>query len=292
MIIVRSTGGLGNQLFQYAMARHLAEIHRTILKLDISDFKTYKKRKYSLWPFNIQENFASLEEVAALGGQKRGIVERVVGRVLRMPTESLPTYIREKKLFKFDPETLRLPDGVYLHGSWQNQKYFIDIADIIRQEFTVKAPQAGKDKELAEQIASGESVSISIRRGDYVSKRRTNRFHGVCALDYYSRGVEHLTQTVKNPHFFIFGNDPQWARDNLKLPYPATIVDHNRADKDYEDLRLVSQCKHHIIANSSFSWWGAWLNPNPEKIVIAPKRWLRSNYYDTRDLIPDKWIRV
>jgi hypothetical protein len=292
MIIVRLIGGLGNQMFQYAVARHLAEIHKVVLKMDISGFKTYKKRKYSLWPFNIQENFASPEEVAALGGQRRGIVERVVRRVLRKPVKSTPTYIREKRLFYFDADILKLPDGVYLHGSWQNERYFADIAGIIRQEFTVRTPPAGKDKELAEQIASCQSVSLSIRRGDYASKRHTKRVHGTCGLDYYYRCVEHLTQTVKNPHFFIFGDEPQWARDNLKLPYPTTFVDHNAEDKNYEDLRLLSRCKHNIIANSSFSWWGAWLNQDPEKIVLAPKRWFKSDAYDPRDLIPDKWIKV
>lgn len=292
MIVVRLTGGLGNQLFQYAVGRYIAEIHRTILKIDISGFETYKLRKYSLSPFNIHENFASPEEVAALTVRKRGIAERVIRRVLHKPPKPASTYIREKKLFHFDPDILDLPDGVYLEGSWQNEKYFADIETIIRQEFTVKITQASKDKELAEQIASCESVSLHIRRGDYVSNPHTKQFHGTCDRDYYLRCVERLTQTVKNPHFFIFSDEPGWAHNNLKLPYPMTIVDHNKADKNYEDLRLMSQCKHHVIVNSTFSWWGAWLSQNPEKIVFAPKRWLKSDDYDPKDLIPDKWIKV
>ena len=294
MIIVRLIGGLGNQFFQYSLGRHLCEIHKTELKIDILGFESYKLHKYSLWPFNIQENFASPEEVAALGGQKGGIAERVVKEVLRKLelVKPPPTYIREKKLFHFDADILNLPDGVYLHGSWQNEKYFADIAEILHREFTVKTSPAGRDSELAEQMASSESVSISIRRADYVTDRHTNQILGTCDLDYYSRCVEHITQTVKNPHFFIFGDDPQWARDNLKLPYPTTFVDHNAADKNYEDLRLLSQCKHNIIANSSFSWWGAWLNQNPDKTVLAPKRWLKSDDYDPKDLVPDNWIKV
>ena len=291
MIIVRLTGGLGNQFFQYAVARHLAEIHRTVLKLDISGFETYKLHKYSLWSFNIQENFASPEEVAALSVRKQRIVELLMTRALRRPPKSAPTHIREKH-FHFDPDILNLPDSVYLDGYWQSEKYFADIADIIRQEFTVKTPQKGKDKDLAELMASCESVSLHIRRGDFVSAPQTNQVHGTCDLNYYFRCVENLTQTVKHPHFFIFSDEPQWARDNLKLPFSTTLVDHNGADKNYEDMRLMSQCKHHIIANSSFSWWGAWLCENLHKIVFAPIRWFADSDINTNDLIPASWQRM
>ena len=292
MIVVKLIGGLGNQLFQYAVARHIAEIHRVVLKIDISGFETYKLHKYSLWPFNIQENFASLEEVTALTVRKQGIVERVIRRVLHKPPKPAPTHIREKKRFHFNPDILNLSAGVYLDGSWQSEKYFADIETVIRQEFTVKTPQVGKDKELAEQMASCESVSLHIRRGDYVSDSHTNQILGPSDLDYYFRCVEYFTQTVKNPHFFIFSDEPEWARNNLKLSYPTTLVDHNEADKNYEDLRLMSQCRHNIIANSTFSWWGAWLGQNPKKIVLAPKRWFKSDDYNPKDLIPDKWIKV
>ncbi|HBE43978.1 MAG TPA: alpha-1,2-fucosyltransferase [Deltaproteobacteria bacterium] len=292
MIVVRLIGGLGNQLFQYAVARHIAEINGAVLKLDISGFETYKLHKYSLWPFNIKENFASLKEITTLMTLKQGIVGSIIRRILRKPPKLASTYIREKKPFQFDPDILNLSDGVYLAGSWQSEKYFADIGAIIRQEFTVKTPQAGKDRELAEQIASCESVSLHIRRGDYVSNPHTSEVHGTCGIDYYLRCVDCLTQTVKNPHFFIFSDEPEWAHNSLKLLYRTTIVGHNKADKNYEDLRLMSQCKHHIIANSTFSWWGAWLSQNPDKIVLVPKRWFKSDDYDPKDLIPDKWIKV
>lgn len=290
MIIVKLKGGLGNQFFQYAVGRHLAEIHRTVLKMDISFFRTYELHTYSVWPFNIQENFASPEEVAALMFRRQGIAERIIRRVLRKPPKPAPTYIREK-YFHFDPEILKLPDNIYLDGYWQSEKYFADIAGIIRQEFTIKTPPAGKDKELGERIASCESVNLHIRRGSYLLPPY-NSVHGTCSSDYYFRCAEYLAQTIKHLHFFIFSDEPEWARDNLKLSYPSTLVDHNGADKDYEDLRLMSQCKHHIIANSTFSWWGAWLNQNPEKIVLASKRWFKSDDHNPKDLIPDEWIRV
>jgi len=291
MIITRLIGGLGNQLFQYAVGRHLAEIHKTELKIDTSGFETYKLHKYSLWPFNIQENFASSQEIESLTAQERVGGECTLARLLRKTLKPAKKHIREKKLFSFDPKILRLPDGVYLDGYWQTEKYFVDITGIIRQEATVKFQQTGKDKGLADMIASTESISMHIRRGDYVSNPKTKQVHGICGIDYYARCVEHIAQIVKNPHFFIFSDDSEWVRTTLKLPYPNTLVDHNDADKNYEDLRLMSQCRHNIIANSSFSWWGAWLNPRKNKLVLAPKRWLAKKVVNCADIIPARWIR-
>jgi hypothetical protein len=290
MIITRLIGGLRNQLFQYAVGRHLAEIHQTVLRIDISGFETYKLHKYSLWSFNIQEDFASPEEVESLTVRKQVGKEGMLAKLLGKKSKLAKTHIREKKLYTFDPKILKLSDGVYLDGYWQNEKYFANIAGIIRREATVKFPQTGKDKELANMIASSESVSLHIRRRDYVSDPKTNQVHGICDLDYYSRCVAHITQTVNNSCFFVFSDDPEWVQANLRLSYPTTFVDHNDADKNYEDLRLMSQCRHNIIANSSFSWWGAWLNPNEDKLVLAPKRWLAKNGVNYKNMIPHHWI--
>ncbi len=292
MIIVRLIGGLGNQMFQYAAARHLAEIHKTELKMDISGFKTYRKRKYSLWPFNIEENFASQEEITALRKSAQTTTEHLIRAVPRKPAKSILTHVWEKKSLHFDPEILKLPNNVYLDGFWQNEYYFADIAEIIHREFTVKTPPTGKDREMAEQIDSCESVSLSVRRGDYVSQTHVNQARGTCEVDYYCRCVKRITQDIKHPHFFVFGDDFQWARDNLKLPWPTTFVDQNTEDKDYEDLRLISRCKHNIIANSTFSWWGAWLNRNSKKLVLAPKCWIRGYDNNPKGLIPKKWIEL
>jgi len=281
-------------MFQYAAGRRLAHTLGVELKLDIAAFANCKLRTYSLGNFNIQENFASSEEVAALTVGKGGFVERVLTRLLGRRAELAATYIKQKH-FHFDPDILNLPDGVYLHGYWQSEKYFADIAGIIRREFTVKSPQSGRDEELAAQMASSESVSLHIRRGDYLSNPNTNRVHGVCDMDYYNHCVECLTEKVKNPHFFIFSDDPEWAHDNLKLPYASTIIDHNGVKKDWEDLRLMTQCKHHIIANSSFSWWGAWLNSRRDKIVFAPRQWFSEEEQASRkmgDLLPAAWIKL
>lgn len=285
MIIIRFEGGLGNQMFQYAAGRRLAHVLGVGLKLDLTWFGLQSSRCYDLGNFNIQEDFATPADVEALVVRKRSFVDRVLFR----PPGSAPAHIREKH-FHFDPDILALQDGVYLVGHWQSVKYFVDIEDFIREEFTVKSPQMGRDKKLAEQVGSCDSVSLHVRRTDYVSNPVANKILAPCTLDYYADCVERLTETVKEPHFFIFSDDPEWAFENLKLPYPTTLVDHNGLDKGYEDLRLMSQCRHHIIANSSFSWWGAWLNPNPAKVVIAPRKWFRQSTNDTKDLCPDGWV--
>ena len=290
MIVVKLKGGLGNQLFQYAMGRSLAKIHRTVLKMDISFFDTYELHEYSIGPFNIQENFASAKEIRELSFGNKGVLNRVVGRLLHKSKVYAPTYVKEK-MFQFDHETLNLPDGVYLDGYWQSEKYFADIVGTIRQEFIVKTLPVGKDKELGESMASCESVNLHIRRGSYLNPPY-NKVHGTCSLDYYFRCIEQICKKVKNPHFFIFSDDPEWARNNLKLSYLTTLVDHNGADKDYEDLRLMTQCKYHILANSTFSWWGAWMSQRAEKMVFAPRQWFVKSGTNTEDLLPMGWKKM
>jgi hypothetical protein len=290
MVITRLIGGLGNQMFQYAVGRRLAHEMGVELKLDITGFQSYKLRTYSLGNLNIQENFATLEEIKAL--TKPTIAGRILAKLWHRSPRPPKTYIREKH-FHFDPNILKLSDNVYLEGYWQSEKYFADIAGILRQEFTIKTPQTGKNKELGEKIATCESVSLHIRRGDYACNPHTKDVHGLCGIDYYFRCVEQISQMAKKPHFFIFSDDPKLPRDSFKESYPTTFVNHNGADEDYEDLHLMSQCKHHIIANSTFSWWGAWLNGRSDKIVFAPSQWFAKEEQASRkmtDLLPANWI--
>ena len=290
MIIAKLIGGLGNQLFQYALARYLADAHNTELKIDTSAFEEYKLHKYSLWAFNIIENFASKQEIMKMTKYNPGILQKTIAKIVRKK-RPFSGYI-EEKVFNFDPAILKAPADVLLFGYWQSEKYFKNISDILMKEFMVKFPQQDKDKEIASYILSCNAVSLHIRRTDYVSNIKTNNNHGVCDLSYYNKCIEKIHLLVDNPHFFVFSDDCAWAHDNLKQFEPITIVEHNGPDKNYEDLRLMSQCKHHIIANSSFSWWGAWLNPNSDKFVIAPQKWFNNRKINTSDLIPNSWIKV
>jgi len=285
MIIVRLKGGLGNQLFQYAAGRRLAQHHKTILKIDISIFESYKVHEYSLGVFNIQENIASADEIGSLTARDKGI-KNLILRIFGKPRARI-----NENHFHFDRRILSLPDNVYLDGYWQSEKYFSGIFDIIKSEFTVKAPQVGRNKEISGMIYSAESVSLHIRRGTYL-KPPYNYTHGICPPEYYYSGIKYLESKIKHPHFFVFSDDPQWARDNLKLSYPVSYVDNNSAGKGYEDLRLMSQCKYHIIANSTFSWWGAWLSNYPGKIIIAPKRWFNVSRHNAADVYPARWVKL
>ncbi len=291
MIIVCLKGGLGNQLFQYAFARNLAHIHNTVLKLDISGFGQSSERQYALAQFNIQENFATPQEIKSLTDPKQTAIGKWFYSLFHNHPKRAKNHIRVKSPH-FDPKLLKLPDNVYLDGYFQSEKYFINIADIIKDEFRVKNELNGKNKDIAEIMQNAQSVSIHIRRGDYIADFKASQTHGTCGLDYYHRSIEKLSSKINQPYFFVFSDDIDWCRNNLKVKYPINYVDHNQPDKAYEDLRLMSFCRHHIIANSSFSWWGAWLAPNKDKIVFAPEKWFARDDINTEGTIPDNWIKI
>ena len=288
MIIVRLTGGLGNQMFQYATARRLAEKHSTILKLDVTGFEQYKLHRYSLHCFQIWEYLATSDEIKSILGNSQNIINRAKRKFGYSQDNK---WLREKH-FHFDANILSAPNNILLDGFWQSEKYFSDIADILRREFVVKYQQDYQSKKFSELIQEAQSVCIHVRRADYVQNHVTNQVHGTCDSNYYDSCVKYITERISNPHFFVFSDEPEWARENLKLGYPTTIVDCNDASRNYEDLRLMSQCQHNIIANSTFSWWGAWLNNNPNKIVCAPKKWFNDATRDTKDIIPDTWLKL
>lgn len=290
MIIVRLMGGLGNQLFQYAAGRNVALKNDLPLKLDLSWFKDQPDRPYSLHHFAIIEGIATPNEIAHLKKSKMNLLDRIITTYKEC---GKPYYhrtdIREKSL-DFDKNILQISGSAYLEGYWQSEKYFKDIEDIIRKEFSVITPPDHMNSEYARMIPSLNAVAIHVRRGDYISNQNANKFHGICSLDYYHRSIDQITSTVENPHFFVFSDDPEWTQDNLKIDAPTTYVVHNPPDKNYEDLRLMSLCSHFIIANSSFSWWGAWLSKNESKIVIAPSTWFQGIKYNCDDRLPEGWI--
>ncbi len=295
MIIVKLQGGLGNQLFQYAAARRLAHRHNAALKLDTSFLKVARvSREYELGHFNISAVIASNEEIKEIVGYDitgpRPIIERLRSK-LGFAGRVSPVY--KQPHFHFDPALLNAPDNIYLDGYWQSEKYFRDIEGIIRRELVVRHPLEGKNLEITELIQTVDSVSFHVRRGDYVTDPEANRVHGnVCGPDYWRRSMDEVAAWVARPHFFVFSDDPGWVKENLEFNHPVTFVAHNGPEKACEDLRLMSLCRHQIIANSSFSWWGAWLNGNPDKIVIAPDRWLNRQDVNEGDIIPATWRRL
>jgi hypothetical protein len=288
MVITKLLGGLGNQMFQYATGRSLALANGCELKLDTSAFDRYVIHSgYALGAFNIAAGIASAAEARKLAGSTHKI-PRIIFRKLGIQGKS---YFCEKG-FNFDPALLDRSAPIYIEGYWQSYKYFDKFSSQIRSELTLSQPPLGKNAELTKNIASENSVSVHVRRGDYVSNPVANRVHGFVGLAYYGLALDCISRNIDSPHFFVFSDDPSWARENLKFPGEVTFVDQNAGPKAYEDLRLMSLCKHHVIANSSFSWWAAWLGWMPGKKVFFPANWFSSKLHDISSMNPPAWIRV
>lgn len=291
MIVTRLRGGLGNQMFQYAAGRALALRTGAELKLDLGYFERSDRRSYALGPFPIRATPATAEEVARLTRTPRPlrIARRLLGRESRPPR----SHVEEGDL-TFRPAVLDLPDGVYLDGYWQSERYFADAADAIRTELAPPEPAAARDRALAAAIDASESVSLHVRRGDYASSPAVLETHGLCGVDYYRRATAWLGERSSGPALFVFSDEPEWVRENLDLPFPMTVVDHGGTGDGaaHRDLALMSRCRHHVIANSSFSWWGAWLGRDPGGYVIAPERWFARPDLSSRDLVPERWVRL
>lgn len=296
MIIVKLWGGLGNQMFQYAAARALALRNSDALKLDISWFDSIAPgdtpRKYELGVYPVAAEPASKAESRRLCGPDirrcPKILKRLAASIGYQPPKSC---IRESSL-RFDPAIMEAHGDIYLDGYWQSEKYFVDAAEIIRREFTPQCSPEPVNAGFLQQIGKCSSVSVHFRRGDYVTNPHAAAYHGFISPDYYSSAMAEISRQVPGAHFFLFSDDVQWVRENLRSDFPVTYVDGNGEANAYEDIRLMSACRHHIIANSSFSWWGAWLGANQEKVVIAPERWFNSDDMGTEDLIPEGWLRL
>jgi len=290
MIIVKLMGWLGNQLFQYAAARRLAYVHNVPLKLDISGFEKDTVCKYRVHPFNIIENFANSDDLSTFASRK-SVVKKTLNQLANAVRPYYMQPVVKQQYYHFDPNILRVGKDAYLDGYWQSEKYFEDVGFVLRKEITVRESPDSRNAELAREIGGRDSVSVHIRRGDYVSDLTINSFHGITPVSYYQRAVEVIASRISNPYLYIFTNDPEWVVGNIKFDRPMTILTHNDAVKSYEDLRLMSLCKHNIIANSTFSWWGAWLNQNPDKIVIAPRIWFKVGDIN-KDIVPESWLRL
>lgn len=298
MIIVKLQGGLGNQMFQYAIGRRLALYHNTMLKLDIginnpdikneqlllSHEETVTHRKFELGNFNITAELATGSDIDLFKPKKR-ILHRVKKKLLQAK------YIREST-HSFFSGYLKFGGNCYLNGYWQTELYFNEVAQVIRADFKCNSPLDKKNAIIEGLIKSTNAVSLHIRRGDYIHDPATFEYHGACSDTYYKDAIDLILQKVKSPHFFIFSDEPDWVLKNFTLNHPITVVDINDATNGISDLRLMCACNHHIIANSSFSWWGAWLNSSKEKIVVGPAKWFNIASIDTSTIMPDAWYKL
>lgn len=289
MIVCQLQGGLGNQLFQYALGRTLAARHEVPLVLDTNVVDASADRAFALGAFDLRARTLSASERTTLRLPSRplGRIGRVLSRFAARPR--IPVLI--ERSFSFDPSVLAAPPECYLVGYWQSYRYFEHNDAILRDELLRLPPAEGANLAMAARIAGTPAVSLHVRRGDYLNPG-TRDFHGLCDQSYYQRAETLLRERVGDIHVYVFSDDPGWAIENLKLVSPMTVVDHNDPGQAHEDLRLMALCRHHIAANSTFSWWGAWLGTNPDRTVIAPRRWFQAPGMSDADLVPPSWLRL
>lgn len=267
MIIIEVTGGLGNQMFQYALYAKLKEMGKDV-RLDLSGYrKSRSMRKFELDIFKVDYQTATSKEIRKY--KKSDLMKR-------LSPVSLKEKIYVENLDEGYQEIVFSFDDMYLSGYWQCEKYFADIRKILLGKFSFPVEEGGVCREVLSQIRKQLSVSIHVRRGDYLTEQNAKVYGNICTLDYYRNAVAYIRKKVKSAVFFIFTNDIDWAKEHV-YEEGMVIVDCNVEDHDYMDMFLMSQCKHNIIANSSFSWWGAWLNQNTDQIVISPKKWFQNH---------------
>lgn len=278
-------------MFQYAAARAVAIRCGADLVLDLSWFGTVADRHYALEPFRVNSRIQG-------GGQAaHGAATRILKKIAFELTKKSGKYkqgvpVFQEKHFHFDPKVLNVQAPVCMDGYFQSEKYFADCHSAIAAEFTLAQPPGVLAQEMLEKISASQSICLHVRRGDYVTNAAANAFHGTCSLDYYREGLRRVSEGLLNPHCFVFSDDPEWVRTNFRPALPITVVDINGPEDAHEDIRLMMECKHFVIANSSFSWWGAWLGRAENKRVVAPVQWFHDSRNDTKDLIPEQWQRI
>ena len=280
MIIIKIKGGLGNQLFQYAVGRAVALHHKSPLKLDLTIFKTYELHEYLLDQFAIQADMATENEISELKGGNNLLFSALrKARVVKRKS-----YFKEKRSSYFDASVFK-NDDVYFDGYWQNELYFSGIRELLLQELVSISSISDAGCGYLECINKSNSISLHVRRGNYLNLKNVN----VLDVEYYMKAVDYLRTGIENPTFFIFSDDLEWCKKSLGFLNNCIFVDRTKTEID--DLKLMSFCQHNIIANSSFSWWGAWLNQNSKKTVIAPKDWLLNDPGSSNVILSD-WVKL
>ncbi|RKS45138.1 glycosyl transferase family 11 [Gillisia mitskevichiae] len=292
MILISLQGGLGNQMFQYAIARILGEKNHTPVVLEKSFF-ILKEKKPGHTPRDFELNIFNNEYLISSDLHVNKFTNlSFLNKVRKKLGCNYPkTFLEEK--FTFNPEALLVKPPVILHGYFQSYKYYDGYEALVKQIFEFPVNKLDEvNSSLLYRIKETTAISIHIRRGDFINDMKTKTFHGNCSIDYYLKAINFFVSKFSGFQLFFFSDDSEWVKEKFEtLPNPKLFIDHNKGENNWKDMFLMSSCSHNIIANSSFSWWAAWLNNNPNKTVIAPKNWFAKDI-DTNDLIPDQWIRL
>jgi len=299
MIVVKLMAGLGNQMFQYAAGRTLAEKHQTDLYLDLSWFEGQKaagdtSRVYELGYFNLPAIIAPKKIGRAVFMAESGAANLgVLTKIAKLSWGKLPQLnIVRQEGAGVNENFFKSSDDTLLIGWWQSPEYFAGISSLIRKDFRFNEFSNGSVKELAGKVKQTDSVSVHVRRGDFITNEEAKAFHGSTNLDFYKTAAKRIASKLKAPVFYVISDDIRWCQKNLELGGFSTVFVTNTRSA-YEDMHLMSLCQHNIIANSSFSWLGAWLNNNDSKIVIAPRAWFQDKKSNSEiEIIPKEWIRI
>lgn len=284
-------GGLGNLMFQYGLGKHIAYKNKVDLKFDISSQERNPVGDYSFslegFNINIRKRVAAPQNIERLKRYSKRPGRRWFFYNLLFADGS--KYVKEEYR-AFNPHILQTKDDAYLDGYWQNEKYFIDIRHILLEDFTLSNPLKGANERIAQKISETDAVSMHVRRQDYINDPLTKERYVQLTKQYYDKALTIIHSEVKNPTLFIFSDDISWIKENMAFPFKTVYVEGNM-NAPHEDIHLMSLCKHHVTANSSFSWWGAWLSTNTDKIVVTPRKWTR-NPYDPNVRSPANWTAL
>lgn len=295
MLIVNIIGGLGNQMFCYAFAVALKDYYKTEVSLHIGGFEDVRdNRGFELSNiFKIDEPIIEdYKTIQHLTNHSMSFWSRLKRKIFG----SRKTHVSER-MHHFDSEilNLKIEKDIFLEGLWQDEAYFKSIEKVIRQKFRFVPELDEKNSTIAGDMQQTNSVSLHVRRGDYISNPQYLGILGnICSPHYYQQALKALEETEKDLSIFVFSDDIQWVKENFAFlkDRNVTYIDHNKGLDSYKDMQLMSNCKHNIIANSTFSWWGAWLNENPGKKVFAPEIWFNDPHLKNNNIVPDDWIKI
>jgi hypothetical protein len=295
MIISRLSGGMGNQMFQYALGRALSIEYNTEFLLDIRHLIDHRKRwwyprftnrNYDLDMLHIQARIAHPSKIPwkyrlSGGTFLKDILYIVIRKLFNNP--------HREKFFHFDPKILTIQGDIYLYGYWQSYRYFEKYADTIKQDFQISVSLDEKINSLGSEIRNCNALCVHVRRGDFVN----NPLHGVIDDHYYQQAFQKIAELTTIDRVYVFSDDSAWCEQHVQFPVQTIIVgDEYSGERQIGHFWLMQQCKHFIIPNSTFSWWAAWLADSPDKIVIAPKKWFTDESINSNDITPQDWVRI
>jgi hypothetical protein len=287
MVVVKIFGGLGNQMFQYAVARSISINLQAKLILDTSYYQPNFEQNYGLSVFNIN---AEVVNSTPENNNKNSIN---LSHYQHNDRTKDYHHLKEKS-FRFDSSLFNISGNIYLDGYFQSEKYFMTNRHNIYTDFSLREELDSTNRSIVSDMESCNSVSIHVRRGDYLIESIKNIL-SICDVKYYKKAVDIIYRDIKNPVFYVFSDDIDWAKRNLSFIQNTYFININFKEESYKDMILMSKCKHNIISNSTFSWWAAWLNDNPNKMIISPIMWFNPksrNSKNDQDIRPASWIQV